>query len=87
VPEDEKQRRRVALEQIHERMASEHNAALLGATVEALVEGESRGKWRGRSPGNKLVFFAHPDNWAGLLARVHITQTSPWALQGDVLPD
>jgi tRNA-2-methylthio-N6-dimethylallyladenosine synthase len=84
VPEAEKQARRVALEQLHERMATVSNAALLGETVEVLVEGESRGKWRGRSPGNRLVFFAHPDDWVGCLARVHITQTSPWALQGTV---
>ncbi|NNJ09400.1 tRNA (N6-isopentenyl adenosine(37)-C2)-methylthiotransferase MiaB [Chloroflexales bacterium ZM16-3] len=87
VPEDEKQERRRALEQLHEQIATERSAQLLGQTLEVLVEGESRGKWRGRSPGNKLVFFAHPDEWAGRLARVHITQTSPWALQGNVLPD
>jgi tRNA-2-methylthio-N6-dimethylallyladenosine synthase len=47
-----------------------------------LVEGESKGKWRGRSPNNKLVFFAHPANLTGKLVPVTITQTSPWALQG-----
>ncbi|NTW97377.1 MAG: tRNA (N6-isopentenyl adenosine(37)-C2)-methylthiotransferase MiaB [Oscillochloris sp.] len=86
VSEGEKQERRVAVEQLHERVATERSAALLGQTIDVLVEGESRGKWRGRSPGNKLVFFAHPDNWAGRLAQVQITQTSPWALQGHVLP-
>jgi tRNA-2-methylthio-N6-dimethylallyladenosine synthase len=82
VPEPEKQARRIALEQIYERVATQRNAAHLGETVEVLVEGESRGKWRGRSPGNKLVFFAHPADWVGRVARVHIIQTSPWALQG-----
>ncbi|MBX0326850.1 tRNA (N6-isopentenyl adenosine(37)-C2)-methylthiotransferase MiaB [Oscillochloris sp. ZM17-4] len=86
VPEDEKQDRRRALEQLHERVATERNAQLLGQTLEVLVEGESRGKWRGRTPGNKLVFFSHPDDWAGRLARVQITQTSPWALQGAARP-
>lgn len=85
VPEDEKQERRRALEQLHERIATERSAALLGQTVEVLVEGESRGKWRGRNPGNKLVFFAHPDDWTGRIAHVQITQTSPWALQGRIV--
>ena len=67
-------------------MAAKRNAAMLGETVEVLVEGESRGKWRGRSPGNRLVFFPHPDDWVGRLARVRITQTSPWALQGTLQP-
>lgn len=87
VSEDEKQERRRALESLHERISTERSITLLGQTLDVLVEGESRGKWRGRSPGNKLVFFAHPDNWIGRIARVYITQTSPWALQGDVLPD
>jgi len=86
VPESEKQERRLALEHLHELIATERNAVHRGQTVEVLVESESRGKWRGRSPGNKLVFFAHPDDWAGRLAYVHITQTSPWSLQGIVQP-
>jgi tRNA-2-methylthio-N6-dimethylallyladenosine synthase len=82
VSEDEKERRRRELERLHEAVATERNAAFLGRTVEVLVEGESKGKWRGRSPNNKLVFFAHPDDLTGQLVNVAITQTSPWALQG-----
>jgi tRNA-2-methylthio-N6-dimethylallyladenosine synthase len=86
VSEDEKNERRRALEQVHERVVSDLNAALLGQTVEVLVEGESKGKWRGRSSNNKLVFFEHPDDWRGRLAQVRITRTSPWALQGTLSP-
>lgn len=82
VPEEEKDARRRELERLHEAVATERNAAFLGRTVEVLVEGESKGKWRGRSPNNKLVFFAHPDDLTGQLVNVQITQTSPWALQG-----
>lgn len=82
VSEEQKQARRIAMEQLHERIATQRSAMLLGQTVEVLVEGESRGKWRGRSPGNKLVFFSDAADWTGRLARVHITQTSPWSLQG-----
>lgn len=85
VPEGEKQARRVELERLQEQIATERSARHLGQTLEVLVEGEHRGKWRGRSPGNKLVFFADAQDWTGRLARVHITQTSPWALQGSLV--
>lgn len=85
VAEEEKQERRRALEQLQERIATEINARLLHQTVEALVEGESKGKWRGRTGGNKLVFFEHPDDWTGRLAQVQITRTGPWSLQGNVV--
>ncbi|NTU80924.1 MAG: tRNA (N6-isopentenyl adenosine(37)-C2)-methylthiotransferase MiaB [Chloroflexales bacterium] len=85
VAEDEKESRRRELERLQERIATERSAGLLGQTVQALVEGENKGKWRGRSPNNKLVFFAHPDDLTGRLVPVRITQTSPWALQGQAL--
>ncbi|MFO7168276.1 MAG: TRAM domain-containing protein, partial [Chloroflexota bacterium] len=56
-----------------------------GPTVEVLVEGEHRGKWRGRTPGNKLVFFEHEQDWTGRLVLVRITSTSPWSLQGTLV--
>jgi tRNA-2-methylthio-N6-dimethylallyladenosine synthase len=86
VPEGEKVLRRIELEQLQERIATERNAALLGETVAVLVEGESKGKWRGRSPGNKLVFFSDSHDWLGKVAHVQITATSPWSLQGVVVP-
>src|SRR5262245_6500593 len=85
VSEDEKNARRVALERVQERVATEINARTLGQTLEVLVEGEHRGKWRGRTPGNKLVFFEDMADWTGRLARVAITQTGPWSLQGRLL--
>ncbi len=85
VPEAEKQARRVELEQLQERIATERNARLLGQQVEVLVEGEHRGKWRGRTPGNRLVFFADAGDWTGRLAHVHVTQTGPWSLQGQLV--
>jgi tRNA-2-methylthio-N6-dimethylallyladenosine synthase len=85
VPEGEKQARRVELERLQERIATERNAALLGHELEVLVEGESKGKWRGRTSGNKLVFFADPRDWTGRLARVEIAQTGPWSLQGKIV--
>jgi tRNA-2-methylthio-N6-dimethylallyladenosine synthase len=85
VPDGEKQLRRIELERAQERISAENNARLLGHTVEVLIEGEHKGKWRGRTPGNKLVFFADPADWVGRLARVEIIQTGPWSLQGRLL--
>jgi tRNA-2-methylthio-N6-dimethylallyladenosine synthase len=87
VPEGIKQLRRIELERTQEAIATERSARLLGQTVEVLVEGESKGKWRGRTPGNLLVFFASPHDWRGKLATVHVTHTSPWSLQGTVVDD
>ncbi|NJK78722.1 MAG: tRNA (N6-isopentenyl adenosine(37)-C2)-methylthiotransferase MiaB [Chloroflexaceae bacterium] len=85
VPLDEKLRRRRVLEQAQEQVATALNARLLGATLEVLVEGESKGKWRGRAGTNKLVFFEHAADWTGQLVQVHITKTGPWALQGELV--
>ncbi|WP_129672404.1 tRNA (N6-isopentenyl adenosine(37)-C2)-methylthiotransferase MiaB [Candidatus Chloroploca sp. Khr17] len=82
VTETEKEVRRRALEQLHERVATELNTQYLNQTVDVLVEGENRGKWRGRNPQNKLVFFTHADDLTGQVVQVQITHTGPWSLQG-----
>ncbi len=83
VPEEEKERRRLALEEQHERITGEINARYLGQTVEVLVEDQHKGKWRGRTPTNKLVFFDDPSrDWRGQLANVAIDWTGPWSLRG-----
>jgi tRNA-2-methylthio-N6-dimethylallyladenosine synthase len=85
ISEDEKNARRIELEGVQTRIATELNARLRDQEVEVLVEGEHKGKWRGRTPGNKLVFFADSADWIGRLARVRITQTGPWSLQGRLI--
>jgi tRNA-2-methylthio-N6-dimethylallyladenosine synthase len=86
VPTGEKERRRRAVDQLQERIVGEINARLLGQRVEVLVEGRHKGKWRGRTRTNKLVFFdVNEADWTGRLARVRITRTGPWSMQGDVL--
>ncbi len=85
VPPQEKERRRRAVDDLQGRIASEINAQLLGQTVEVLVEERHRGKWRGRTRTNKLVFFEVDDrDWTGQLAQVRITWTGPWSMQGEV---
>jgi tRNA-2-methylthio-N6-dimethylallyladenosine synthase len=85
VPPEEKERRRKAVDDLQERIVGEINARLLGQTVEVLVEERHRGKWRGRTRSNKLVFFDTGEvDWTGKLAQVRITRTGPWSMQGEV---
>jgi tRNA-2-methylthio-N6-dimethylallyladenosine synthase len=85
VPEAEKDRRFRALEDLQEGIASEINARYLGREVEILVEENHRGRWKGRTRTNKLVFFdARPgEELTGHLARVRITWAGPWSLIGE----
>lgn len=82
VPEDEKKRRHQMLDELQAQVVAEINGRYLGQTVEVLVEGEHKGKWRGRTPQNKLVFFESTDDWKGRLARVEIVWTGPYSMQG-----
>jgi tRNA-2-methylthio-N6-dimethylallyladenosine synthase len=85
VPQEEKERRHHAVEELQERIVGETNARLLGQTVEVLVEGQHKGRWKGRTRTNKLVFFDSPEEWTGRLAQVRVTKTGSWSLGGDVL--
>ncbi|MDW8395289.1 MAG: MiaB/RimO family radical SAM methylthiotransferase [Anaerolineae bacterium] len=86
VPEEEKERRFRILEAQHERITREINQQYVGQTVEVLVDGEHKGKWRGRTPQNKLVFFEDRSrNWLGQLVHVKIQWAGAWSMQGEVL--
>jgi tRNA-2-methylthio-N6-dimethylallyladenosine synthase len=48
-----------------------------------LVEERHKGRWRGRTRTNKLVFFeVDESDWTGKLAVVRIIRTGPWSMQG-----
>ncbi|MEL6150946.1 MAG: tRNA (N6-isopentenyl adenosine(37)-C2)-methylthiotransferase MiaB [Chloroflexota bacterium] len=82
VPEDEKKRRHRMLEELQGRVVAEINERFLGQTIPVLVEEMHKGKWRGRTPHNKLVFFEAEGDWKGRVADVEITWTGPWSMQG-----
>ncbi len=85
VPPEVKEHRRKAVDSLQARIVGEINAQLLGKTVEVLVEERHRGKWRGRTRTNKLVFFDVDDiDWTGQLIQVRVTWTGPWSMQGEV---
>ncbi|MFW5771912.1 MAG: tRNA (N6-isopentenyl adenosine(37)-C2)-methylthiotransferase MiaB [Phototrophicaceae bacterium] len=82
VPEEEKKRRHQMLDELQAQVVAEINSRYLGQTVSVLVEEQHRGKWRGRTPQNKLVFFEAPGEWRGRVVDVEITWTGPWSMQG-----
>lgn len=82
VPEDEKRDRLQMLDDLQERVIAEINAKYLGRQVEVLVEDEHKGKWRARTPQNKLVFFEAEGDWKGKVVELEITWTGPWSMQG-----
>jgi tRNA-2-methylthio-N6-dimethylallyladenosine synthase len=91
VPLEEKLRRRTALDDLQAEIVAEINAPLLGQTVEVLVEERRKGRWGGRTPTNKLVFFDHEghakqrSDWRGALVPVRVTWTGPWSMIGELV--
>jgi tRNA-2-methylthio-N6-dimethylallyladenosine synthase len=82
VPEAEKKERFHRLESLQKEISSKKMEGWLGQTVEVLVEDKHKGRWRGRSPQGKLVFFDDERNRRGELVDVYITYTGPWSLSG-----
>jgi tRNA-2-methylthio-N6-dimethylallyladenosine synthase len=82
VSEDEKMDRFRALEDLQARIAAEINSQYLGQQIEILVEEKQRGRWKGRTRTNKLVFFEWPEDMQGKLVKVHIEWTGPWSMRG-----
>jgi tRNA-2-methylthio-N6-dimethylallyladenosine synthase len=84
VPDAVKMDRFRRLETLQEEIASEINARLLGKTVSVLFEEQKRGRWRGRTPTNKLVFVESEENLLGQERAVHIEWTGPWSMIGSL---
>ncbi|MFN2282063.1 MAG: tRNA (N6-isopentenyl adenosine(37)-C2)-methylthiotransferase MiaB [Anaerolineales bacterium] len=82
IPDEEKWRRFRLIEELQEGIASEINSAYQDQRVKVLFEGKSKGRWRGRTPTNKLVFVESEDNLLGNIEDVIITWTGPWSMQG-----
>ena len=85
VPAEEKMRRFRLLEELQEQVVGEINAKYLGETVEVLFEEKVKGRWKGRTPTNKLVFVESEENLRGKVLPVSITWTGPWSMQGALL--
>jgi tRNA-2-methylthio-N6-dimethylallyladenosine synthase len=82
VPQADKVRRLKMVDQLQESILDNANRALVGQTLEVLVDGLKKGKWRGRTRTDKLVFFKAGGERLGQLVDVRIDKAGPWALQG-----
>ncbi len=84
VPEKEKMRRLHLLDDMQEQIVGEINKKYLGQTVEVLFEEKVKGRWRGRTPTNKLVFVESDDDLKGKTLPVAVTWTGPWSMQANL---
>ncbi len=69
------------LEELQEQVADQIHARYLDQTVEVLFEENVRGRWKGRTPTNKLVFVETDQDLRGKVVPVKITRTGPWSMQ------
>jgi len=91
IPEEEKTRRLMALNEKQRSIQIRRNAALIGTVQEVLVEGRNQalGQWIGRTSQNRtLNFTSAGTNGASLIGRylpVRVTRAGPNSLVGDML--
>jgi tRNA-2-methylthio-N6-dimethylallyladenosine synthase len=85
IPNEEKRRRFHLLEDLQEGIVAEINANYLGQDVEVLFEEKVKGRWKGRTPTNKLVFVESDEDLRGKVERVSITWTGPWSMQASLM--
>jgi tRNA-2-methylthio-N6-dimethylallyladenosine synthase len=81
----EKMRRFRMLEELQEEIVGEINARLLGQQVEVLFEEKVKGRWKGRTPTNKLVFLESDEDLRGRVVPVTVTWTGPWSMQASMV--
>jgi tRNA-2-methylthio-N6-dimethylallyladenosine synthase len=84
VSDAEKMRRFRILEELQEKIVGEINQKYLGRTIEVLFEEKVKGRWKGRTPTNKLVFLESEDDLKGKTISVRITWTGPWSMQAQL---
>jgi tRNA-2-methylthio-N6-dimethylallyladenosine synthase len=89
VPEEEKQRRLVILQEKQRAIQIRRNAESIGSVREVLVEGrhESLGQWIGRTSDNRTLNFSHANDdgkaLVGTYLTVRVTRAGPNSLVGE----
>ncbi len=81
ISEEEKMRRFRLLEDLQEQIVGEINQKYLGEKVDVLFEDKTKGRWRGRTPTNKLVFVESDEDLRGRIESVKVTWAGPWSMQ------
>jgi tRNA-2-methylthio-N6-dimethylallyladenosine synthase len=86
IPETEKARRLDMVQSIQKGLTLSKHRALIGQTLEVLVEGKGRkaGQLTGRSRGLKLINFDGPASLIGQMAMVTVTEAWPVSLLGQL---
>jgi tRNA-2-methylthio-N6-dimethylallyladenosine synthase len=90
VPEGEKTRRIVALQDLQRVIQGQLYEAMVGCVEPVLVDSRSRRRdWElsGRTSGNTVVNFAGEESLVGHLVPVRITAASPNSLRGEAVTD
>jgi tRNA-2-methylthio-N6-dimethylallyladenosine synthase len=86
VPDEEKWRRFRLLEDLQESIVAAIHVTYQDQTVPVLFEEKSKkGRWRGRTETNKLVFVESQDELRGKLLPVQIDWTGPWSMLGHLV--
>ncbi len=88
VGSQEKRKRLIELQALQDRHTQEKNDAMVGKTVDVLVEGTSRNSSRdmmGRTRSNKIVNFAGGAHLHGKTVRVRIVEAFLHSLRGEML--
>jgi tRNA-2-methylthio-N6-dimethylallyladenosine synthase len=89
IPEEEKQRRLVVLQEKQRAIQIRRNAELVGGIQEVLVEGRNHalGQWIGRTSCNRTLNFTHAEtngtDLAGQYLHVRVTRSGPNSLVGE----
>ena len=86
VPEVEKTRRIVALQELQKEIQGEIHQRAIGQVVDVLVDSHSRRRsWElsGRTSGNTVVNFVGDPTWMGRTVGVRITAANPNSLKGE----
>ncbi len=82
VPAEVKEERRRALDELQRAINARKNGARVGEELEVLVEGSDRGRWRGRTRTNRIVFFDDARDLLGRRVMVRIEWAGPWSMVG-----
>src|SRR4249920_889063 len=89
IPEEEKQRRLLIVQEKQRGIQIRRNAELIGSIQEVLVEGRNQalGQWIGRTSCNRTLNFSHPDtggtDLSGTYLAVRVTRAGPNSLVGE----
>lgn len=83
IPHEVKHARHQEVEALQRGVSSRSHRRLIGTRQEVLVDGFAKGRWRGRTRGNQLVFFEATGDWTGQLVEVDIQRATTWYTIGE----